>query len=456
MASLRGSAAYHIAVSFAAALSWAILLLGTAVYFVISADLERQRDRHVAEELSRLWREPSRAELLRELQWREKDSNIKGVRYAVFDREGRRIAGNLDVPAPLPGFTKLPALRGSPEFGTLRLGAADLADGSRVVVGAYSARVDSVLRLVVKIFASAFIAGLAVSIGAGWVLGRYLRYRLKPIHSTANAIVTGDVEWRVPISARGDEFDTAGVAVNLMLDRIAGLMENLRQVSSDIAHDLRKPLIRLLCQADRLGEVAGAEQRVIELGDELLMLFSGILRLSEVEGGGLERNFSPIDFSALMTEVAESFAPPLTDVGDTFQWQIEPGVMVKGSRELLAQLAANLLDNARIHTPAGTAITLSLKSEAGCAILVVVDTGPGVSEIDREKLLYRFFRAEASRTTPGNGLGLSLVAAAARAHGGVVKIEHATPGLRVVVTLPQLDRKPSFDRAIPAQLRTHQ
>jgi signal transduction histidine kinase len=128
----------------------------------------------------------------------------------------------------------------------------------------------------------------------------------------------------------------------------------------------------------------------------------------------------------------------LVDGGDVIDWTIQPDITVMGNRELLAQMAANLLDNARIHTPAGTAIAFRLALDGGDARLSVEDNGPGVTDEDRAKLLQRFFRAEASRTTPGNGLGLNLVAAVARAHNGRVTIDDADPGLRVIVTLPGL------------------
>lgn len=438
MASFRASAAYRIAVTYAAVFAWTILALGVTVYVVADRELREQRDREISAELDRLAREPSHAELLRELRWRETDPTTNRFDYALFDRQGRRIAGALDVPLPAAGYENLSLRNPDGKTYPTRAGAVDLAGGNRLVVAADSHAIDRIDMMILKFFLGTFVALMVISGISGVILAWYLRYRLKPISATANAIVTGDIEWRVPEGTRGDEFDAAGRAVNLMLDRIAALMENLRQVSSDIAHDLRKPLIRLLLQTDRLGEVEGAERRVVELGDELLMLFSAILRISEVEGGGLERSFERVDLSTLMSEVAESFEPAFDDSGHSIEWTIEPDVYVMGNRELLAQLATNLLDNARIHTPAGTVIKLLLAHEGESVRLLVEDNGPGVTETDREKLLQRFFRAEASRTTPGNGLGLSLVAAAAHAHGGGVVIQDAGPGLRIVVTLPTL------------------
>ena len=437
MTSLRSSAAYPIAVAYAAVFAWVLLLLGACVYWGANAEFVRQQDREITEELHRLAREGNRTELLRELGWRKAQRPTYRFGYALFDRRGKRVDGTLDIARPGLGLGDLDHADGAENGQLTRAGAIDLADGSRLVVAAKSELIDRIKHTILRLFLLAVIVILLISAIGALVLGYYLNRRLTPINATANAIITGHMDWRVPVGRRGDEFDVAGQAINMMLDRIAALVENLRQVSSDIAHDLRKPLMRLLVQTDRLGNVEGAE-RVLELGDELLVLFSGILRIAEVEGGGIERNFEPVELSELMAEMVESFAPAVTDGGDTIQWTIEPDVSVMGNRELLAQLAANLLDNARTHTPAGTQIQFTLAASDHVAIITVEDDGAGVSDADRERLFQRFFRAEASRTNPGNGLGLSLVAAVARAHGGSVEVEDAEPGLRMLITLPKL------------------
>jgi len=437
MANFRSSAAYRIATTYAAILAWAVLLLGATVYYSADLEFDRRSNEEIAGEARRLLTLEARGELQRELRWRQATPTANRFIYEQLDSDGKEIASGLDPDAPpaAPEQTETAAAHRSPS--SVQAGIVELDDGTRLIVKR-NLVVDRMKRTIFDLFAAASLAVLVVSVVAGLVLNWYLRSRLNPIKATADAIATGEVKLRVPVRIPGDEFDGAGNAINIMLDRIESLMENLRQVSSDIAHDLRKPLMRLLVQTDRLGEVEGAQQRVYELGDEMLMLFSGILRIAEVEGGGLERSFARVDLSELMSDVAESFAPALADSEHRIEWSIAPDVWVMGNRELLAQLASNLLDNARIHTPHGTSIALGLVAEGALAKLWVEDDGPGVPDEDRDKLLQRFFRAEASRTTPGNGLGLSLVAAASHAHGGTVVIEDAGPGLRILVTLPRV------------------
>lgn len=199
--------------------------------------------------------------------------------------------------------------------------------------------------------------------------------------------------------------------------------------------NLPTPLMRL---RNQVGRVDGAAERSIEKADSLLALFAAILRIAEVEGGGSALARAPLDLSELAIDVAEAYQPALLDSGHHLASSITPGVWVAGDRERLAQVMADLLDNARVHTPAGTAVRLSLNADPQAARISVADDGPGVPTADRERILRRFARGEASRTTPGHGLGLSLVCAVAAAHGGDVEVADASPGLRVTVRLPRL------------------
>jgi signal transduction histidine kinase len=437
MANLKTSAAYRIAFTYAAAFAAAILLLGVAVYFAADAEFRRQRDQALSEEVADLASEGDLAELVREIAERETSRATDAFGYALFDRSGKRIAGALDTPRPPTGFGEITFQDPVEGPDLARAKAIDLANGDRLVVAADSEAIETIDATILWLFGIAFIVILAVGAVGAFLLGRYLRHRLGAIATTANAIVGGSLDHRMPIGPNRDEFDAAALALNAMLDRIAGLMENLRQVSSDVAHDLRTPLLKLRGQLDQVGRVDGAEQRAIELGDQLIGLFAAILRIAEVEGGGLAQSFAMIDLSSLAEDVADSFRPALTDSGHALTWDIDPAIVVHGNRELLAQAITNLLDNARVHTPTGTSVTLSLDAGSDWVRLTVADDGPGVARADRAAILQRFYRTEASRTTPGNGLGLSLVGAVAAAHGGSVMIDDNRPGLVITIILPR-------------------
>jgi signal transduction histidine kinase len=437
MINLRSSAAYLIACTYAAAFAAAILLLGIAVYFAADAEFRSLRDQAIAEELADLSHEDGAPHLIREINEREKRRVAEPFGYALFDQRGTRIGGHMDTPRPATGFSMIVFHDAVEGDDPARAKAVDLSGGRRLVVALDSEFVEAIDATILALFGIAFLVVLIVGAFGALLLGRYLRRRLGAISATANAIVAGGFDQRMPVGTNHDEFDAAGAALNAMLDRIAQLMENLRQVSSDVAHDLRTPLLRLRSELEQVGKTDGAAQRAMDQGDELLKLFGAILRIAEVEGGGLEQGFARIDLSALAEDVGDGFLPALTDGGHFLSWEIQPGIAVIGSRELLAQAIANLLDNARVHTPAGTAVMLMLDGSDEWARLSVCDSGPGVSLADRPNILRRFYRGEASRTTPGNGLGLSLVAAVASAHGGEVVIDPGDPGLRVTLVLPR-------------------
>lgn len=438
MTSLRSSAAYRIAFTYAAAFAAAVLLLGVAVYLAADLEFRRQRDQAIAEELADLAGEGSTAQLVREIADREGTRGTDSFGYALFDSHGRRIGGKLDTPRPAAGFSMIVFRDPVEGPDVARAKAVDLAGDQRLVVAVDSEAVEEIDETILTLFGIAFGVVLVIGAGGALILGRYLRGRLAAISATAHAIVAGDRELWIPVGPRGDEFDTVALALNAMLDRIAGLMDNLRQVSSDVAHDLRTPLLRLRNELEQVGKVEGAAQRAIDRGDEVLKLFASILRIAEVEGGGLAQDFAPVDLSALAEAVVDGYLPAVSDSGRALNATLLPGLMVMGDRELLGQAIANLLDNGIVHTPVGTAIDLSLSADDRWVALSVTDNGPGVTPAECDKILRRFYRGEASRTTPGHGLGLSLVAAVAVTHGGEIEVAGQAPGLRITMLLPRL------------------
>jgi signal transduction histidine kinase len=228
-----------------------------------------------------------------------------------------------------------------------------------------------------------------------------------------------------------------------MLDRISGLMENLRQVSNDIAHDLRTPLTRLrqdLEEAQKRDPTATDLKRVIASAvaeaDLLLETFSALLRIAQFEAGTRRSAFRPIDLSDVVRTVAEAYAPSVEESGRTLRVEIADGVQINGDRGPLSQLFVNLIENALHHTPPGTAITLRLSRQPTCVVAEVTDTGPGIPADERTKVFRRFYRLERSRTTPGSGLGLSTVAAIVELHHAVIDLLDNEPGLRVLIRFP--------------------
>jgi signal transduction histidine kinase len=447
MSGLARSAAYRIAFAYSAAFACAMVFLGLILFLAMHIAFSRQLDAIMIDETSELqseFRGEGPGELVEEIARRESFHDRDRLFYAAYDPGGRHILGTLDAPRPQPGFQAL-TFR-DPRVGTVsgRALVTDIGGGVRLVVATDGARVKAIDKTVVSAFLAGIGAVIAIGIAGALLLGGWLRRRLGRISGAAEAIVAGDLRSRVPVGASGDEFDRVAISLNLMLDRIDGLIGNLRQVSSDVAHDLRTPLARLRNQLESglhaLGDSAAARE-VIEASilrvDEVLDLFAGILRIAEVESGGIRDSFLPVDLSAVANELAESYAPAARDVGRALECLIAPGLYVRGDRGLLAQAIVNLLDNALTHTPRGAQIRMTLARAGGGIRFAVADDGPGVPEADRERIVRRFVRLERSRTTPGHGLGLNLVAAVARLHRARLAFGDNEPGLVVSLDFPE-------------------
>ncbi|MBY0336644.1 MAG: HAMP domain-containing histidine kinase, partial [Acetobacteraceae bacterium] len=270
-------------------------------------------------------------------------------------------------------------------------------------------------------------AGLAAALAAlllGFLAARSLESRLQAASASARAIMDGDLARRLPVTGRGDEFDRLAVTVNALLARIEALMRAQRQVTDDIAHDLRSPLSRLRQSLegalarprDAEADAATLEAALAEL-DQVLGSFSALLRIARAESGALRAGFEPVDLSALARAAAELYAPLAEEQGRTLVADIAPGVTLPGDAALLRQAVANLIENALTHGAGRIGLTLTPDRA-----LAVSDEGPGIPTEAREAVTRRFHRLDRSRSTPGTGLGLALVAAAAQAHGGRLEL----------------------------------
>jgi signal transduction histidine kinase len=246
---------------------------------------------------------------------------------------------------------------------------------------------------------------------------------------------------RLPVSKNRDELDNLALLLNLMLDKIGALIENIQQVSNDIAHDLRTPVSHLKFRLeDALTRNFTAEQYTeriafaIEEVDTILDTFSAMLRISQIESGSRRSGFKTVSLSDIVVSVIDALHPVAEEQGKTIHADIDPDVTLTGDKELLTQLAFNLLDNAILHTPINTQIAVGLSSSGTQIELTIADNGPGIAEAYRQKVFQRFYRLEQSRTTPGNGLGLSIVAAIADLHGGTLALSDNHPGLKIALT----------------------
>jgi len=304
---------------------------------------------------------------------------------------------------------------------------------------------------------------LVGALGGVWMSRRFVR-RVDRINTASREIMRGDLSKRIPVDGSGDELDQLTVQLNQMLDQIETLMAGVRQVSDNIAHDLRTPLARLRNQLelarDEADDPAASRAQLegaIAEADGLLATFAALLRIARIEAGERRAGFAPLELSGLLSDVAELYDPLAEERQQTLHRDIEGNIWVRGDRDLLFQGFANLVDNAVKYTPRRGKIRIGLQGRLADgqrrARISIADSGPGIPAESRGRVFERFQRLEWSRSTPGNGLGLSLVAAVAKLHGAAVELEDAGPGLAVQVEIERIEAPaPNVDVAAAAQL----
>lgn len=292
--------------------------------------------------------------------------------------------------------------------------------------------------LMLRLFAGAMLLAVAGGILVSW---SFLR-RTDAMAKACRDIMDGDMKSRLPVSGTRDELDRLAETINEMLSRIAVLMENLSQVSNDIAHDMRTPvthlrhgLERARTESQSVDDYRAALESAITKADEILGLFTALLRIAQIEGRARRSAFAPLDLGRMLEYLGQMFEPVAEEVGNVLRVRDTYSLIVSGDKQLLIQLFSNLIENAIVHTPAGTRISLSLSRGEKHAIVRVSDNGPGVPPEEHERLFRRLYRREASRPKSGHGLGLSLAKAIAELHGGTIRIV-AGPGLTLEVALP--------------------
>lgn len=371
--------------------------------------------------------------------------------YQLFRPNGSRGAGNLGQALPsgdLPIIGRGELVTGpplgarNPELHTIRIRTIPLAGGDLLLVGRdiydpleIRERVSQIIGF--GLFGTVVLAGLG-----GWTVSRALLHRVDAIARASRTIIEGRLDRRLPVGKANDEFDQLAIQVNGMLERIETLMTDIRQVTSGIAHDLRSPLTRLRvrlekAQLDRGEQADPVFDELIADVDGVRATFDALLRIAQIEARNSRSNFRTVDLGHLVDQATELYQTVAEDKGLTWHAAIEDRVLIQGDEQLLAQALSNLVENALKYTPAGGSISLRLRQTADRAELAIEDSGPGIPPSARASVLKHFVRLEESRSTPGSGLGLALVAAVAKFHGAELVLGDACPGLRISLLLPR-------------------
>ena len=393
------------------------------------------------------------------------ETERRGV-YLLLAPDGTRLAGNLyGWPA------REPDPEGWVHFSIEQVGDADfsseviaraynLPDGFHLLVGRSLRDAKRVKSAINRALGWGLALTLLLGVAGSYFTSRHMLQRVESMNRTARQIVGGDMSQRMHLSGTGDEFDSLSSSFNEMMDEIEGLVGNIRTVTDNIAHDLRTPLNRLRSRIDLvLLRPAEAEtyRRILEEtlaeADNLLATFNALLTISHAESGSRLHEFQPVDPGRLAEDVVELYEPLAEEKGVRLEAAVDSGLSMPGDRHLLFQALANLVDNAVKYTPPGGSARVTVTRVLDGIEVAVADSGPGIPAEERARVLERFVRLDATRTTPGNGLGLSLVQAVARLHNARLMLGDAAPGLEVRMIFP--DATPIPNRTAEQLSRTY-
>lgn len=454
---LLRTANFRLAALYLALFAVSVAILSAIVFFSVESALETQMKSYIESEINYLISEyeeeddegDDNLEELREaIKERIDISPENRLSYFLQNRDGEVIFDKVSrIEAPYGwrkvSFPSQSAGVPQPQDKELLLYSVALEDGYVLAVGADLTPLHDVEHALLRAFLWAFLGSLLFGGVGGLLLSQRFLSHVDSITRAAEKIGSGTLSERVPLRYTGDDLDHLIMTINRMLDRIEQLVGNIRQVSTNIAHDLRRPLGRLRQKLELLeraeaddqlrGEAAAEALRQV---DEILEIFSALLRIAEIETGSIRAGFAPVDLAQVMENIVGAFQPAAEEQGQSIIASFEPGISIHGDRGLLNQMFANLVENALRYTPDDAKIQLTLTRAQEEVIARVADNGPGVPPEQCEHIFKPFYRLEHSRTSQGSGLGLSLVAAIAQLHGASIGLADNQPGLAVTIHFP--------------------
>jgi len=398
--------------------------------------------------------------LIQTLDQRSSASNRKNEFYLLVDKDSHKLSGNLiqwpDSPVELDGRVHImwlddDALTGESDDDVndeedkyWPLIAGRLADGSRLLVAHSIEQSEELQLFTLYVIGAILTITIVLALAMGINMGTNMLRRIDLITATVDNIMSGDLSRRVTISGKDDEFDALGERLNAMLDRIQQLVKGIREVTDNVAHDLRAPLSRLqnnlevtLLEQRSTDDYRHAMEQTIQDARDIIRTFNALLEIAQAEAGSRRAEWSCIELSELARDLTDLYAPLAEEKGLQFELKVPVSARIDGIHYLLAQAISNLLDNAiKYSTPPGK-VRLQVDSTDDKTEIIVSDSGPGIPATERERVLKRFVRLDKARHTPGNGLGLSLVNAVANLHGAKLLLNDANPGLRIILRFPK-------------------
>ena len=446
------STPFRLALAVSALFFIAFLFSGLVAYWYVKNELLRWQDRQITEmfhALSKTYGAGDLQDLVDSINAHVAATRARDSVFLLQAPNGQVLAGNVSMIRSRPGWSESPG----PDLGIAVDFPYRLFDGKigddRLVVGLSRSEIDELEEIMLASLVWSSIVVIALAIAGGAALAVRAQRRVDAVRDTMDSVAQGNLDARIPLIGNGDDIDRLSAAVNAALDRLSALVEGMRQVSADIAHDLKTPLNRLRIHIETASGkgargIPAAEELKAALveSDRINETFGALLRIAQIEAGARRERFTDIDIAIVLAEVAEIYHDVAEDAGKMLSYasDVSTPFLIHGDRELLTQLFANLIENAIRHCPNGTQITCSLTPKSDHIVASVADSGPGIPQNERENALRRLYRMEKSRTSEGSGLGLSMVKAIADLHGASLSLENNAPGLRVSVAFPVVRR----------------
>ncbi len=368
--------------------------------------------------------------------------------FHLASSSGQRIVGNVPTCTTDPGWLEIPGEElGLDSAELYRFYTAHLGDNV-LSLGRSLKEVDELRASTLASFTRTFLVSTTLAILGAMLMAFRTHCRIDRISKSMDNVAAGNLDARLPIGSTGDDIDQLSIKMNDALDRLKGTVDGMKQVSSDIAHDLKTPLNRLYINLEEAarrryeaGDTDESLEKALDEAENINSTFEALLRIAQIEAGARRAQFKSIDICALMHSVAEVYAPVVQEEGQTLtidSCTAPSGVTMMGDKDLLMQMLVNLIENAIRHCGDGTNVVLSANQSGEDILISVGDNGPGIPEADREKIFRRLYRVEASRTTPGTGLGLSMVKAISDLHCGNIDVCDNKPGVRFDLRFKQV------------------
>lgn len=468
---LVNTSAFRLSLIYALVFSLISACAFSFIYWKSANEIRAQTDAQLRAETTNLlglYQSGQISALTQEMNQLNTDGRSKFFLYALLKRSQRDLLKEIQPGRELkPGdsvFATLPlrTVITVPEADKNQLNSSDkaqlnqdarvlltlLPDGYQIMVGSDLYERQALLQRILNVIISLILVVFTLALAVGALIGYGVLRRINKVRQTAGEIIQGDLSQRMQVTDKNDEFDRLNLVVNTMLSRIEKLMQSMHQVTDNLAHDLRNPLNRLrnrldvslIQNLDKTG-YQEVQREAIQDIDDIILTFNSLLSIAQAESGKHDRDWTVVDLKPFIEELSELYSIAAEEAGITFSCEVQGSCLILGEDQLLAQTFTNLLDNAIKFTPRGGRIDIAMRFTKKTVIIEISDSGPGIPSDKREEVFERFTRLDSARSTPGNGLGLSLVRAVVERHHGSIELQDNDPGLRVILQFDIYDLK---------------